>query len=73
MREQNAFHMMYDPPISKLESMAYPKLSITAFNHLKQKVMSVSNYTETQYRDVRMFMQLMQCCVFIRPSMTYEH
>ena len=37
-----------------------------AYSQSKQAVMSASDYIETAYHDVRIFMQLTQCCVFIR-------
>ena len=69
LREQTAFHMMYILPILKLDPMEYfyPKLSATTVhNYSKQAVLSASDYIETAYRDIRIFLQLTQCCVFNR-------
>ena len=54
MREQNAFHVMYVPPISKLEPMKYI---------YPEAVMNASDYIETEYSDVSIFMQY---CASIR-------
>ena len=67
MREQNASHMMYVLPISKLEPVEYfyqELTDATIYRQLKKAVMSASDYFET--RNVRIFMQLTQCCAFIR-------
>ena len=69
MREKNAFYVTHISLISRLEPMeyVYPELSdVTAYSQPKQAVMSASDYIETTYHDVRIFMQLTQCCVFIR-------
>ena len=43
------------------------KLSaVTTFSQSKRAAMSASDYIETAYRDVRIFMQLTQFCDFIR-------
>ena len=69
MRKQSAFHMMHVPPVSELEPMeyVYPKLSAAVgYSQSKQAVMSASNYTEIEYRNIRTFVQVMQRCVFVR-------
>ena len=69
MKEQNAFLMTYVPPISRLEPMEYnhSKLSdATAYSLSKQTVISGTDYIGTTNRDIRIFMQQTQYCIFIR-------
>ena len=69
MREQNAFHMKHIPPILRLATMEYFYLKLRntkLYNHSKQVAMSASDYTEMEYRDVRMLMQIKQYYLFIR-------
>ena len=52
----------------------YPKLSdAIAFSQQNQAVMSASDYIETVYPDVRIFMQLTSFVFSFDISMTYEH
>ena len=53
MRGPNAFDMMHISPILELEPTEY-------FYPI-----SASGYIETKHRDGRLFMQLIQCFVFI--------
>ena len=69
VKGQNAFYVTHVSPISRLETMEYiyPKLSdVTVYCQSKQAVMNDSDYIKTEDRDVRIFMQLKQCCVIIR-------
>ena len=69
MRKQNTFHMMYDQSTLRLDTIeyVYPKISdAVAYRQSKQAVKSASDYIETRYSDVRIFMQQTQCNVFIR-------
>ena len=57
------------PSILRFKPMEYfyPKLcDAIVYSYSKQAVMSASDYIETAYCDVRIFLQLTQCCVFIR-------
>ena len=71
IKEQNAFHVTNKPPILRLKPKDYFYATIflrdeTVCIYPKEAAMSASDDTETAYRDVRIFMRLMECCVFIQ-------
>ena len=71
MRKQNVFHGTHIPPILNLGVMEYFNPTIflsdaTVYNYSKLAVMTTSDYIKTAYRDLKIFMQVTQCCVFIR-------
>ena len=65
MTEQKVFHVTQIADF-KMEHFYSKLCDATVCNYSKQTVMGAPDYTEAAYRDVRIFMQLMECCVFNR-------
>ena len=58
IREQTDFHVTHILPILRLEPMEYIYVKLreaTVHSYSKQAVMSASDYIETTYHDVRIF------------------